>query len=52
MSELEYWIHAKIYHIKCMWISELHFMASDSVLHFEDFLMEECCTEDIDSVQH
>ena len=41
---------AKIYHLKCLWVSDLHFMVQ--WLCLEDFLMEECCTEYIDSVQH
>ena len=43
---------SKIYHIKCMWVSDLHKFSwsSDSVLYLEDFLMDECCTEDIDSM--
>ena len=36
---------AKIYHIKCMSVSDLHFMILS-------FFMEECCTDDIDSLRH
>ena len=38
---------AKLYHIKCMWVSDLISWSSDFVLYLEDVLMEECCTEDI-----
>ena len=44
---------AKMYHIKCMWFRESYILwSSDSVLYLEEFLVEEYCTEDIDSVRH
>ena len=52
-SSLEYWIHdAKINHIKCIWFSDLLLCSSSFNLYLEDILMEECWTEDIDSVWH
>ena len=31
---------AKIYHIKCMWVSDLHFMIQWLVLYLKDYLMD------------
>ena len=43
---------AKLNHIKCMWVSDLHFIVQWLLTYLEDVLMEECWTEDIDSVWH
>ena len=42
---------AKIYHIKCKSVTYISW-SSDFVLYLEDYLMDECCTGDIDSVWH
>ena len=45
--------NAKIYHIKCMWVSDLHFMVGSwFFFYLKEYLMDECCTGDIDSVWH
>ena len=44
---------AHIYHIKCMWVSDLHFMVYwFCLLYLKKYLMDECCTGGIDSVWH
>ena len=35
-----------------MWVSNLHVMSSDFVFYLQEYLMEECCTGDIDLVWH
>ena len=42
----------KIFHMKSMFVSDYISWTRDTIQYLEDFLMEECSTEDIDSVQH
>ena len=39
---------AKIYLIKCMWVSDLHFMVQCFCHILKTYLLDECCTGDID----
>ena len=43
---------AKIFHIKCMYVNDQHFMGQWFRIISWKLLVEECCTEDIDSVRH